>query len=316
MILNTVGYSEMLKPRPKPVYLIDKIIIERTVNIFYGFPGSKKSLEVADMAMAIATGSNFLPSMPGSKLVFPGYKTKKAAVLWLDYENGEDLSYERFSAFGKTYQADPNINLYYSCLPVLSPHDPKQITALINEIKAFPTRPEVIVIDTLLRFAKVKDENSSEMDEIMAVARKLVNELQVTIILISHSTKTTSSRAGNALRGHSSIEGGADSVFRVNSDRNTDKLDVINEKARRNPIEPFSAKWTYTSDPATDQLIEARLYYEPYVEKQNLGDQKRQAYQTQIEKDILAVLDSNGRMSKSEIARAMGKSKTTIQDAI
>ena len=312
MILDTVRYSDMQKPRVKPVYLVDKLITERTINIFYGYPGSKKSLWAADMCMAIATGTNFLPSMPGSKIPFVGYATKKSPVLFMDYENGEDLSYERFSAFGKAYQADPAINLYYACLPKLGTVEHKTITLLIDEIKAYPVPPAVIVIDTLLRFAKVRDENSSEMDRVMAMARKLVDELQVTIFLISHSNKVLGSRAGNALRGHSSIEGGADAVFRVNSDKDTDILEIVNEKARRNPIDPINARWTYTSDPKDQQLIEARLYSEPYQTKNSQANQKRQAATQRLQKDILKALVKLGPTSKNDLIKEIGGNRQRI----
>ena len=316
MILDTVRYSDMQKPRAKPVYLVEKIVTERTISIWYGYPGSKKSLVVADLCMAIATGSNFLPSMPGAKIPFVGFATKKTPVLFLDYENGEDLSYERFNAFGKVYQADPAINLFYACLPKLSIVNYKSITELIKEIQAMPILPGVIVIDTLLRFAKVQDENSSAMDGIMAMARRLVDELQVTIILISHSNKILGSRAGNALRGHSSIEGGADYVFRVNSDRDTDIVSIINEKSRRNPIDPFSARWTYKSDPTNDQLIEARLYHEPYQDTASLATQKKNALNARIEKEILSTLNSLGAMSKAQLFAQVGGSRQKVWDAI
>lgn len=317
MILDSVSYAEMLKPRSKPIYLIDRLITERTINIFYGYPGSKKSLAVADMCMAIVSGENFLPSMPGAKAIYPGHKTKKGAVLWMDYENGEDLSYERFTAFGRNYKVSPGVNFFYACLPKLSTVDNRSIALLINEIKAFPVIPSVIVIDTLLRFAKVKDENSSEMDRVMAAARKLVDELQVTIFLISHSNKVLGTRAGNALRGHSSIEGGADSVFRVNSDKSTDMIEIVNEKARRNPIEPFSARWTYTSDPLNcDQLVEARLYYEPYQSKNSMAAQKKQAAQDALEKRILKTLDKLGPTSKNNLCKEVGGNRTAALSAL
>jgi RecA-family ATPase len=187
---------------------------------------------------------------------------------------------------------------------------------LITELKAYPIPPAVIVIDTLLRFAKVLDENSSEMDRVMAMARKLVDELQVTIFLISHSSKTLGSRAGNALRGHSSIEGGADAVFRVNSDKDTDIIEIVNEKARRNPIDPINARWTYTCNPKDQQLIEARLYYEPYQTKNSQANQKRQAAIQRLEKDILKALIKLGPTSKNDLIKEIGGNRQRILEVL
>ncbi|MDY0263511.1 AAA family ATPase [Syntrophotalea acetylenica] len=313
MILDSVRYSDMLKPRQKAVYLVHKLITERTINIFYGFPGSKKSLVVADMAMAIATGQNFAPNMPGQP-TFEGYKTIKTPVLWMDYENGEDLSFERFTAFGKAYQADPGINLMYSCLPKLSKVN-AQISLLITEIKNMPIMPGVIVIDTLLRFAKVKDENSSEMDQIMSTVRRLVDELDVTIFLISHSTKITGTRAGNSLRGHSSIEGGVDAQFRVNGEHNSDIVEIEPQKARRNPVDPINLRWTYQND-SDDQLTEARFYYEPCYAKATQANLKKQAINERIQKDLLNALDKLGAMSKNELIKQVGGNRQKAREII
>lgn len=314
MILDPVRYSYMLKPRQKAVYLVEPLITERTVNMFYGFPGSKKSLVVADLAIAIATGQNFAPNMPGEK-TFEGYKTKRTPVLWLDYENGEDLSFERFTAFGKAYSVDPGMDLFYSCLPKLSVINDVKLNALIAEIKQLPVEPGVIVIDTLLRFAKVKDENSSEMDRIMAVVRRLVDELQVTIFLISHSNKLIGSRAGNALRGHSSIEGGVDAVFRVNGDHDSDIVEIEPQKARRNPVDPITLRWTYLND-ENDQLTEARFYHAPNMSKVSQATAKKQATNARIEKDVLTALDKIGPMNKNALLTQVGGNRQKVREII
>jgi len=314
MILDPVRYSDMLKPRQKAVYLVDKLITERTINMFYGFPGSKKSLVVADLAIAIATGQSFAPNMPGEK-TFEGYKTKRTPVLWMDYENGEDLSYERFTAFGKAYSVDPGMNFYYSCLPKFPIVNNEKVKFLIAEIKNLPIVPGVIIIDTLLRFAKVKDENSSEMDRIMSVVRQLVDELQVTIFLISHSNKIIGTRAGNALRGHSSIEGGVDAQFRVNGEHDSDIVEIEPQKARRNPVDPITLRWTYEND-SNDQLTKARFYYMPNESKVNQAVIKKQAANARIEKDILTALDKLGPMSKNALLTQVGGNRQKVRDSI
>ncbi len=314
MILDPVRYSDMLKPRQKAVYLVDKLITERTINMFYGFPGSKKSLVVADLAIAIATGQSFAPNMPGEK-TFEGYKTKRTPVLWMDYENGEDLSYERFTAFGKAYSVDPGMNFYYSCLPKFPIVNNEKVKFLIAEIKNLPIVPGVIIIDTLLRFAKVKDENSSEMDRIMSVVRQLVDELQVTIFLISHSNKIIGTRAGNALRGHSSIEGGVDAQFRVNGEHDSDIVEIEPQKARRNPVDPITLRWTYEND-SNDQLTKARFYHMPNESKVNQAVIKKQAANARIEKDILTALDKLGPMSKNALLTQVGGNRQKVRDSI
>lgn len=106
MTYQTKSYIEALLPRPPRKYLVDKIIPERSFTGFYGPPGGLKSSVVLDMALAVSTGKNFLSSMPMTASLFPGHKTFQVPVLWIDIDNGEDITAERVAAFGKSYNAD------------------------------------------------------------------------------------------------------------------------------------------------------------------------------------------------------------------
>ena len=67
--------------------------------------------------MAVATGKNFLPSMPNSGGVFAGYKTFKVPVVWIDIDNGQDVSAERISAFACSYSAPSGTPFYWMSYP-------------------------------------------------------------------------------------------------------------------------------------------------------------------------------------------------------
>jgi hypothetical protein len=293
------SYAQIKEPRPPISYAIDKLLPENSVSIFYGYPGSGKSLICLDMMMAIATGKNFLPARPNSKVSYTGYKVLGSPVLWVDFDQGLDISFEREEAIGKSYQATDITPFFHVSMPDWKGSNTKSVDEMISHIKSLGgIAPRVICIDTLLRFAGVPDENSSIMDQVMKSLRRIAEELHAAVIVISHSNKVNIGRAGNALRGHSSIEGGVDSVFRVSRDGNSDIIEIEQQKARRNPIDPFSARFTFEHKPGTDELEEARFYFEPVV----TGSSPKQAKQKDIEETILNVLaDSGQKMGTSKL---------------
>ena len=133
--------------------------------------------------------------------------------------------------------------------------------------------------------------------------------------MISHSTKATAERAGNALRGHSSIEGGVDAQFRVNGEPNSDIVEIEPQKARRNPVDPINLRWTYQND-SDNHLTEARFYHEPYIAKTTQANVKKHAQNERIEKDILTALDKLGPMSKNKITKQVRGSREKVCEII
>lgn len=305
------SYANALIPKPRVGYLVDKILPAGSLSVWYGYPGSLKSNLVMDMAMAVATGSNFLPAMPNSGNNFNGYATVKSPVLWIDLDNGDDVVEERLRAFGSVYKAGNDTELWYMPFPNVRASSYSSMNDFYSFIDGLPIKPQFIIVDTLLRMAKVKDENSSEMDTVMYHIRKLAEDLKATLALISHANKANQGRAGNALRGHSSIEGGVDFVFRVKRDGNSDIIDVENEKARRKPIDPFSARWTYDVDPISDELISAR-FYQDFNQKVS----KQQQAMTALVLSIRQVLLDNGKLNKSQIYAHIRGSRPAFEAAI
>lgn len=304
------SYADALVPKPKIGYLVDRVLPAGSVTVWYGFPGSLKSNIVMDMAMAVATGTPWLPSMPPDTTV-TGRTVVQTPVVWIDIDNGEDVVEERLRAFGSVYGATPATDFYYMPYPDIRAVSGKYMTDLTNFIATTGLIRPLIVIDTLLRAAKVKDENSSEMDTVMYNIRKLAEDLKATLAMISHSNKVNNGRAGNALRGHSSIEGGVDSVFRVSRENNSDIIEVTNEKARRKPVDPFSARWTYTADPSSDELISARFYQESGVKAS-----KQQTTINALMAQIRDLLITEGKMNKSELYNRIKGNKSNFLTAL
>lgn len=294
------SYADALIPKPKVGYLVDKVLAQGSVSIWYGYPGSLKSLLVMDMAMATALGVPWLPDMPPNTKVL-GRSTVQVPVIWIDIDNGEDVVTERMRALGSVYGAPNSAPFFYMPYPSIRAVNERAMNDLTTFISATGLVKPFIIIDTLLRAARVKDENSSEMDTVMYNLRKMAEVLDATMALISHSNKVNAGRAGNALRGHSSIEGGVDYVFRVKRDGHSDVVEVENEKARRKPIETFSAQWTYTVDPVSDELETARFYNSASVQVN-----KQQQVLDAMTDQIIDALKTYGKSNKTILYSYVG----------
>jgi len=273
-----------------------------------------KSSLVMDMAMAVATGKPFLPAMPNSGGMFPGYNTFQVPVLWIDIDNGDDVTAERITAFAENYKSPIDTPFYWMSYPspAIKAVNSVSVDGLASFVLNSPYRPGWIIIDTLLRAAGVKDENSSEMDAVLSNLHKLAETLRAALTVITHSRKEKSARAGNGLRGHSSIEGGLDAVFYVDREsNNSDIIQVINQKSRRMPVDPFSARWTYRSDPVSTELLEARFYFES-----NTRVSKTQINMMNLCQLIIDVLKSSGSTNKTSLFGLVGGNRNNFEDAL
>lgn len=304
------SYADALVIKPRVGYIVDRFIQDGSVNVFYGYPGSLKSNLVLDLTMAVATGKPWLPNIPGTPINV-GRKTIQTPVVWCDIDNGEQVTEERIRAFGSVYGADTSTPFFYMPYPDIRAISARYMADLTSFLASTGLVRPLIVFDTLLRAARVKDENSSEMDTVMYNIRKLAEDLKATLALISHSNKVNNGRAGNALRGHSSIEGGVDSVFRVSRENNSDVVDVTNEKARRKPVDPFSARWTFESDPVSDELLKARFYISDAAKVS-----KTQQAQDTLMAQIRELLVNEGKMNKSELYSRIGGYRANFNFAV
>jgi hypothetical protein len=315
---ETFSLADALKPRPKQPMLVESILPAGSISIWYGYPGSLKSALVMDMCMAIATGKNWIPGMPNSVSnghAAPGYKTTQVPVLWIDMDNGFEITAERVAAFSRTYRAPVATPFYFMSYPTpalqaVSLRSVAGLQAHIMNNMAYP--PGIMVVDTLLRAAHVKDENASEMDTVLNNLHKLAEDLKTALVMISHSKKENSGRAGNGLRGHSSIEGGVDYVFQVKRDDHSDIVEIENQKARRRPIDPFSVRWTYMNDIDGEALQEARFYFNGKTSTMT----KQQATILSLCAKIVDELNKGKPMNNSELFKAVGGNRANYDEAL
>lgn len=260
---NLRTLKDAYKERPPTQYVVDKLFAIPSLNIVYGAPGTLKSMLLSEAAVCIASGQPWLTGLPTeeSKDV-KAFRTIKAPVLWIDYDNGQRRTDERFEALAKDRGLSEDAPVHYVSMadPWLKATDGMLIARLVTliiEIKA-----KFVVIDNLGLISGDADENSADMTEVMGNLRKLAEWSGSAVVIIHHQRKgSMADRQGDLLRGHSSIEAALDLALLVNREKQDSRLTITPTKVRGASIaSSFGAEFTYTHKPGTHDLATAKFF--------------------------------------------------------
>jgi hypothetical protein len=121
---------------------------------------------------------------------------------------------------------------------------------------------KLLIVDNLGTVTGDAEENSGEMVQVMSQFRQLAEETGAAVVLVHHQRKSngTVGRAGENLRGHSSIEASLDLALLVEREEYSDTIAIKATKTRGEDVLPFSATFTYNQDPDTKELKTAKFY--------------------------------------------------------
>jgi hypothetical protein len=249
--------------RPPTQYAVNQLFALPSLNIVYGGPGSLKSMLLADMAICVATGQPWLAGLPTEEgQDVRAYATMPAPVLWIDYDNGTRRTDERFEALANARGLPSDAPIHYVSMadPWLDATDGFMIAELGQAIRDMGVK--VIIIDNLGLICGDTEENSAAMAKPMSNLRRLAESCEAAVIVIHHQRKgSMADRAGDLLRGHSSIEASLDLALLVTRDGQSPALTIAPTKVRGASIaSSFEAEFTYEHKPGTLDLATARMW--------------------------------------------------------
>jgi hypothetical protein len=283
--------------RPPIEYIAGKLFELPSLNIVYGAPGTLKSFLIADLLICAAVGEEWLPPapwQPGAK----GFVTKASPVMWLDFDNGRRRTHDRFAALGKARNLPADIPLYYYSMPDpwLQSTDKASIGYLAQ--RAISRDVKLICIDNLGCVTGDAEENSGDMVQVMSHFRQLAEDTGAAVCLIHHQRKSNggNSRAGDSLRGHSSIEASLDLALRIEREPSSPIINMRATKVRGEDLPPLRAIFTYDNDQG-GILNTARFY--------GLGEEDASGIKA-IENAIYEILESDS-MNKTQLAKEVSK---------
>jgi hypothetical protein len=225
IVVRNAAY--VLQPQPPIEYIIEKIITEKSVNMYYGEPGSKKTYSLLSLAVCVALGKPWLE-----------FTTRQTKVLIVDEESGETRLNKRLGDAIRGEIGDDSALVEYVSLAgfiLNEPGDVALLEALVTERGA-----GLVIIDALAD-VMTGDENSKEDTQpIFRALRKIAEHTGAAIIIIHHSNRTGS------YRGSSAIKGALDVMVKISSDDQSNFIMYQTEKTR--DIEPMTwaalAYWT------------------------------------------------------------------------
>jgi len=253
--------SDAFEPRPAREYAIAPLIRMPSLSIFYGRPGGFKTLLALSAAAAVASGQKWLTQLPSSDQDI-GFETLKAPALYIDFDNGRDEMAEKVEAIarGMNLLADDPFVYYSMPAPRLNCRDASSIALLETVIRNEGAR--FVVLDNLGLISGGADENSAEMAEVMGNLRWLSEETSAAIFVVHHTRKTTAikTRAGESIRGHSSIEAAIDLGLMVEREDASDMATLYPAKVRGAPIRPFGALFSYEHKESGNELASCRFW--------------------------------------------------------
>jgi hypothetical protein len=238
-------------------YIVDKFFEAGSLNIVYGAPAVMKSMLVADMCACIVAGQEWLPGCMGGG---DGIPVEQGAILWLDMDNGKRRTDERIDALGKARKLPPDAPVYYLSMPIppLMLNDIDALIALV-EMARDDLHVSTIVVDNLGLITGDVEENSAGMAQVMGYMRILAERTNAAVILIHHQRKggANGGRAGDALRGHSSIEAAVDLALQIVREPGEKEVTIQSTKTRGVDVPTVSARFNYEHRPGTNDLAMA-----------------------------------------------------------
>lgn len=246
--------SHAYQERPPTEYVVDKFFSRGSLSIVYGAPAVMKSMLVADMCACIAAGQQWLPGSMGNG---DGIPVQQGAVLWLDMDNGTRRTDERFDALGRARELPADAPIYYLTMPnpPLTVADDDAVAALIRTARD-DLKVNTVVIDNLGLVTGDVEENSAAMAQIMGFLRILAERTNTAVVVIHHQRKsgTANGRAGDALRGHSSIEAALDLALHVVRELDAPEITIRSTKTRGVDVPTVTARFNFEHRPGTSDL--------------------------------------------------------------
>lgn len=296
--------ADAFQERPPLKHVVGKLFELPSLNIAYGAPGTLKSFLLQDLAICVAGGLEWLTPAPWKAAGGAGMQTRQLPTMWLDFDNGTRRTHNRFEALARARKLPVDTPLTYFSMPNpwLSATKPESIGMLTNRIKA--AGAQLVIIDNLGNVSGDADENSAEMGVVMSQFRQLAEETGAAVVLIHHQRKSNglTGRAGDSLRGHSSIEAALDLALLIEREPYAENITIRATKVRGAEILPFGAHFTYTLKDDGD-LLEARFY------GLDADDNESDAA---IRREILAALTGDVKLNKKDLTAEVKKTLEKI----
>ena len=234
-IIRNAAYG--MQPQTPIEYIIDKLIGEGSVSLFYGEPGSKKTYTLLSLAVCVALGKLWL-----------GFSVKPRKVLIIDEESGERRLTIRLAAAIRGELGNENVPIEFVSLAQFKlddKEDSKEIEELIKERQA-----GLVIVDALTDVMDGDENSKMDVQPVFTKVRGIAERTKAAIIIIHHSNRS------GGYRGSSAIKGSLDLMIKIISEDKSKWIEFKSEKTRDVEAVHFSAVANWTEDQFYLELAE------------------------------------------------------------
>lgn len=221
--------SYALSPHPPIEWIVEQLISEGSVNLFYGDPGTKKTYSMLSLAVCVALGKSWL-----------GYVTKPRQVLIIDEESGDRRFALRLGATIRGELGDESTPIQFVCLAGFRLDNKIDVIELQELIEK--TGAGMVIIDALADVMEGDENSKQDTQPVFTALRRIAETTNAAIIVIHHSNKK------GGYRGSSAIKGALDLMVKIESEEGSHLISFTSEKTRDIEAVRFAGEATWTED--------------------------------------------------------------------
>lgn len=292
------------KALPNPIQLYKSLFCEGELTILFGPTNSGKSLFAVQLAEIAVTA---------------GLKAGEAprVVLYFDLEMSGKQQQLRFTNpdSGSLHPFPQELMRFNFCLEWTEKRTEQAVLdGLVDSVKA--TGAKVVIFDNIT-YLNHRTQESDEAIVLMQELKRVVEDLKITMLCVSHTPKRDKSRPIELsdLIGSSNVSSFADAVFAVNRSRKGRNIRYVKQlKARCSSIE-------YGDDNVLEYEIkradDGMLYFAEMgtsLEDDHLTDSTKQT-EKQLQRKLIQAEYKNG-MDIPTIVKTYGVSEYVVKSAI
>ncbi len=254
---------------PEPTYLIDPILMEGSVSVLGAYTGTGKSIAALSIMKSILTGEALWGKY---------HAAKTGPILLIDEETPQSFLRERATKMGFS----PGLPFYLLHFQDVRLDKDDFFNALMERVEE--VRPVLVVIDSLIRVHRMKEDDAVAMSLVVGRLRKIANS--GTTLLVIHHHRKGEGPLNQKLRGSSDIPGGVDIEYALLP--TGDYLVFKSVKTRTQPLIPIKLKME-----ANDEHIS--LTYQGI----EVGEEQ------EILEEVINILEENGEQGVEVIFKTL-----------
>ena len=226
---------------PDPEWLVESMIIERSLGFFYGPPGSGKSFVCLSLALALAAKQ---PTWFNKTI------TRTGPVIYVSSEGVSDMKFRLKAweiATGTPIASIP-FYLVHSSMNFMQADHVNRLLRTIQNVSTMAGEPPVAIwVDTVSRVLVGADENAAQtVTQFVGACDAIRTHFSTTVIGVHHVTKST-----GVMRGSSVLEGAADFAFSIDREKG-DKVGFMKAQKIKAATDGFTIAFELQSVPIGD----------------------------------------------------------------